>query len=318
MLAYTIRRVLLAIPVMLMVATAVFLLLRLTPGDPAGVILGPEATEERRLALRGELGLEDPLPVQYVRWLGKAARGDLGRSIFLDKPVTVALAERAQPTLLLTILALFVAVAIGLPTGVIAARARGSWLDLGTMGVAMVGIAMPTFWLGLNLIFIFAVLLRWLPVAGYQPLSAGPWEALRYLILPAITLGVAQGALLARMTRSMMLEVLDQDYVRTARAKGLTERAVVVRHALRNALIPVVTLIGIDFGTVIGAANLTETVFNWPGLGSEIANSVIDRDLPVILGLSLVVVVTYAVINLLVDLSYAWFDPRIRLGERDR
>ncbi len=311
MLAYTIRRVLLAIPVMLMVATAVFLLLRLTPGDPAGVILGPEATEERRLALRRELGLEDPLPVQYVRWLGKAVQGDLGRSIFLNKPVTVALAERAQPTLLLTILALLVSVLIGLPAGVIAARARGSWLDLGTMGVAMVGIAMPTFWLGLNLIFIFAVLLRWLPVAGYQPLSAGPWEALRYLILPAVTLGVAQGALLARMTRSMMLEVLDQDYVRTARAKGLTERAVVIRHALRNAFIPLLTVIGLSFAALMGGAVVTEQIFTIPGVGRLLIQAIGRRDFPLVQGTVLVIAALYVLINLGVDLLYAVVDPRI-------
>ena len=312
MLAYTIRRALLAIPVMLMVATAVFLLLRLTPGDPAGVILGPEATEERRLALRRELGLEDPLPLQYVRWLGKAARGDLGRSIFLNKPVTAALAERAQPTLMLTLLALLVSVAIGLPTGVIAARARGSWLDLGTMAVAMVGIAMPTFWLGLNLIFIFAVLLRWLPVAGYQPLSAGPWEALRYLILPAITLGVAQGALLARMTRSMMLEVLDQDYVRTARAKGLTERAVVLRHALRNAFIPLMTVIGLSFAALMGGAVVTEQIFTIPGVGRLLIQAIGRRDFPLVQGAVLVIAALYVLINLAVDLLYAVVDPRIR------
>ena len=311
MLAYTIRRVLLAIPVMLMVATAVFLLLRLTPGDPAGVILGPEATEERRLALRRELGLEDPLPVQYVRWLGKAVQGDLGRSIFLNKPVTAALAERAQPTLMLTILALLVSVIIGLPTGVIAARARGSWLDLSTMSVAMVGIAMPTFWLGLNLIFIFAVLLRWLPVAGYQPLTAGPWEALRYLILPAITLGVAQGALLARMTRSMMLEVLDQDYVRTARAKGLTERAVIVRHALRNAFIPLLTVIGLSFAALISGAVVTEQIFTIPGVGRLLIQAIGRRDFPLVQGTVLVIAALYVLINLGVDLLYAVVDPRI-------
>ncbi len=311
MLAYTIRRVLLAVPVMLMVATAVFLLLRLTPGDPAGIILGPDATEERRRELRRELGLEDPLPVQYVRWLGKVARGDLGRSLFLNKPVTAALLERAQPTLLLTIMALTVAIAIGLPTGVIAARQRGSWLDLGSMAVAMTGIAMPTFWLGLNLIFIFAVLLRWLPVAGYQPLSAGPWESLRYMILPAITLGVAQGALLARMTRSMMLEVLNQDYVRTARAKGLAERTVVVRHALRNAFIPLLTVIGLSFAALMSGAVVTEQIFNIPGVGRLLIQAIGRRDFPLVQGAVLVIAAIYVLINLLVDLLYAVVDPRI-------
>lgn len=312
MLAYTIRRLLLTIPVMLLVATGVFLLLRLTPGDPAGIILGPDATEERRMELRRELGLEDPLPLQYVRWLGRTLQGDLGRSLFLDKPVTAALLERAQPTLLLTSLALLVAVSIGLPTGIIAARARGSWLDLGSMGVAMVGIAMPTFWLGLNLILIFAVLLRWLPVAGYEPLSKGPWQSLRYLILPALTLGVAQGALLARMTRSMMLEVLGQDYVRTARAKGLAERGVILRHALRNAFIPLMTVIGLTFAALMGGAVVTEQIFNIPGVGRLLIQAIGRRDFPLVQGTVLVIAALYVLVNLTVDLLYAVVDPRIR------
>jgi peptide/nickel transport system permease protein len=311
-LAYTIRRLLAAIPVMLLVATGVFLLLRLTPGDPAGIILGPDATEERRQELRRELGLEDPLPVQYARWLGKIARGDLDRSLFLDQPVTSALLERAQPTLLLTLMALLVSVAIGLPTGIVAAHRRGSWLDLGSMGVAMVGIAMPTFWLGLNLIFVFAVLLRWLPVAGYQPPSAGLWESLRYLILPAVTLGVAQGALLARMTRSMMLEVLNQDYVRTARAKGVMERTVVVRHALRNAFLPLLTVIGLTFAALMGGAVVTEQIFNIPGIGRLLIQAIGRRDFPLVQGAVLVIAALYVLINLLVDLLYAVVDPRIR------
>jgi peptide/nickel transport system permease protein len=312
MLAYTLRRLVLAVPVMLLVATAVFLLLRLTPGDPAGIILGPDATEERRRELRRELGLEDPLPVQYARWLGKVARGDLGQSLFLNKPVTAAILERAQPTLLLTILALLVALLIGLPAGVIAARRRGSWVDLGTMAVAMAGIAMPTFWLGLNLIFLFAVTLRWLPVAGYEPLSAGPWRSLRHLILPAVTLGVAQGALLARMTRSMMLETLSQDYVRTARAKGLVERSVIIRHALRNAFIPLLTVIGLSFAALIGGAVVTEQIFTLPGVGRLLIQAIGRRDFPLVQGTVLVIAALYVLINLVVDLLYAVVDPRIR------
>ena len=314
MLAYTLRRLLLAVPVMLIVATGVFLLLRLTPGDPAGIILGPDATEERRLELRRQLGLEDPLPVQYVRWLAKAARGDLGQSIFLNKPVTAAILERAQPTLLLTIMALLVALLIGLPTGMIAAQHRGSWIDLATMSVAMVGIAMPTFWLGLNLIFLFAVTLRWLPVAGYEPLSAGPWASIRHLILPALTLGVAQGALLARMTRSMMLQTLSQDYVRTARAKGLAERAVVIRHALRNAAIPLLTVIGLSFAALMGGAVVTEQIFTLPGVGRLLIQAIGRRDFPLVQGTVLVIAALYVLINLLVDLLYAVVDPRIRHG----
>ena len=312
MLAYTLRRLVLAVPVMMLVATAVFLMLRLTPGDPAGIILGPDATEERRMELRRELGLEDPLLVQYVRWLGKVARGDLGQSLFLNKPVTAAILERAQPTLLLTILALLVSLLIGLPAGVIAAQRRGSWVDLGTMAVAMGGIAMPTFWLGLNLIFLFAVTLRWLPVAGYEPLSAGPWRSLRHLILPAVTLGVAQGALLARMTRSMMLETLSQDYVRTARAKGLVERSVIFRHALRNAFIPLMTVIGLSFAALLGGAVVTEQIFTLPGVGRLLIQAIGRRDFPLVQGTVLVIAALYVLINLVVDLLYAVVDPRIR------
>ena len=312
MLAYTVRRLLLLIPVMLLVATGVFLLLRMTPGDPAGVILGPDASEERRLELRETLGLDDPLLVQYGRWLGKMARGDLDRSLFLDQPVSEALLDRAEPTLLLTALALLVAVLLGIPTGIIAARARGTWLDLSSMGVAMVGIAMPTFWLGLNLIFVFAVLLRWLPVAGYAPLSEGLWESLRYMILPAVTLGIAQGALLARMTRSMMLEVLNQDYVRTARSKGLTERGVVLRHALRNAFLPLLTVIGLSFAALMSGAVVTEQIFNIPGVGRLLIQAIGRRDFPLVQGAVLVIAAIYVLINLLVDLLYAVIDPRIR------
>jgi peptide/nickel transport system permease protein len=312
MLAYTIRRLLLAIPVMLIAATGVFLLLHLTPGDPAGVILGSEASEEDRLALRRELGLEDPLPVQYVRWLSRTVQGDLGDSLFLNMPVTEAIAERAEPTLLLTTLALLVALVLGLPTGIVAARRRGSLLDLGTMGVAMGGIATPTFLFGLLLIFFFAVKLRWLPVAGYQPLAEGPWETLRYLILPAITLGAAQGALLARMTRSMMLDVLTQDYVRTVRAKGLIEQAVVVRHALRNAFIPLLTVLGLMFASLMSGAVVTEQIFNIPGVGRLLIQAIARRDFPLVQGSVLIIAGMYVLINLLVDLLYGYVDPRIR------
>ncbi|HEU5422277.1 MAG TPA: ABC transporter permease [Nitrolancea sp.] len=312
MLAYTLRRLLLTIPVMLLVATGVFLLLHLTPGDPVGVMLGPDASEEQRLEMRHRLGLDRPLVVQYVDWLGRVVRGDLGTSLFLDKPVTTALLERAQPTLMLTILASLVSLLVGLPSGVIAARRRGSWLDLGSMAVAMLGISMPTFWLGLNLILLFAVHLRVFPVAGYQPLSAGPWEALKYLVLPAVTLGVAQAALLARMTRSMMLEVLSQDYVRTARAKGLNEHAVLVRHTLRNAFIPLLTVIGLIVAALLSGAVVTEQVFNIPGVGRLLIQAIGRRDFPLVQGAVLVISAIYVLVNLAVDLLYAVIDPRIR------
>ena len=312
MLAFIVRRCLTTIPVMLLVATGVFLLLKLTPGDPVGVILGPDATEDRRAALRDQLGLNDPLPQQYGRWLWDAAHGDLGDSLFLDRPVLSAIGERAQPTLLLTAIAIIVTVVIGLPAGIIAAQNRGKWVDVGSMALAMVGISIPTFWLGLNLILIFGVKLRWLPVAGYKPLSAGLWECLKYLILPGITLGAAQAALLARMTRSMMLEVLNQDYVRTARAKGLIERRVVYAHALRNALLPLINIIGLAFAALLGGAVVTEQIFNIPGVGRLLIQAIGRRDVPLVQGTVLVTAGIYVLVNLIVDIVCAALDPRVR------
>lgn len=312
MLAYTIRRVILTIPVMLLVATGVFLLLHLTPGDPVGVMLGPDASEQQRTEMRQRLGLDRPLPIQYADWLSRVARGDLGRSLFLDKSVSSALLERTQPTLLLTILSSLVAIVVGLPSGIIAARRRGSWIDVGSMGIAMLGISMPTFWLGLNLILLFAVQWRALPVAGYEPLSSGLWESLKYMILPAITLGVAQAALLARMTRSMMLEVLNQDFVRTARAKGLNEHSVIYRHALRNAFIPLLTVIGLIVAALLSGAVVTEQIFNIPGVGRLLIQAIGRRDFPLVQGAVLVISAIYVLVNLAVDLLYAVIDPRIR------
>ncbi|CAN5254184.1 ABC transporter permease [soil metagenome] len=312
MVSFIIRRLVSMIPVMLIVATGVFLLLKLTPGDPVGVILGPDATEERRQALRDDLGLNDPLILQYVRWLGDAARGDLGDSLFLNQPVLTSLWERAEPTLVLTLLSTLVALSIGLPTGILAAQNRGKWLDMGSMGIAILGISMPTFWLGLNLILIFAVTLRWLPVAGYAPLSEGLWESLRYMILPAITLGVAQAALLARMTRSMMLDVLSAEYVRVARAKGLRERRVVYFHALRNALIPLINVAGLIFAALLGGAVVTEQIFNIPGIGRLLIQAVGRRDVPLVQGTVLVIAAIYVLVNLIVDIFSAVLDPRLR------
>lgn len=317
MISFVMRRIISIIPVMLLVATGVFLLLKLTPGDPVGVMLGPDATEERREALRDELGLNDPLPVQYVRWLADAVRGDLGDSLFLDEPVLSALADRAQPTLLLTLLSSLIALSIGLPLGIVAAQNRGKWLDVGTMALAILGISMPTFWLGLNLILIFAVKLRWLPVAGYAPLSDGLWESLRYLILPAFTLGVAQSALLARMTRSMMLDVLGTDYVRVARAKGLGERRVVYIHALRNATVPLINVAGLIIAALLGGAVVTEQIFNLPGVGRLLIQAVGRRDVPLVQGTVLVIAGIYVIVNLCVDVISAAIDPRLRSGAGD-
>ena len=309
---YLIRRLLAAIPVMILVATGVFLLLFLTPGDPAAVILGPDAKPEQIAELRTRLGLDQPVHIQLLNWYGRLIQGDLGQSIFLNRPVTQAIAERAEPTILLTTLASLVAISIGIPTGLLAALRRGRWLDTGAMFVAIGGVSMPTFWLGLNLIFVFGVLLNWLPVAGYQPLSAGLWENLRYLIMPAITLGLAQGALLARITRSMMLDTLNEDYVRTARAKGLAEPRVVQAHAFRNAMIPLVTVIGLIFAILMGGAVITEQVFNIPGVGRLLIQAISRRDYPVVQGVVLIVAGLYVMINLIVDVIYGYLDPRLR------
>jgi peptide/nickel transport system permease protein len=314
MTRYLIQRVLAAIPVMVMVATAVFLLLFLTPGDPAAVILGPDAKAEQVAELRARLGLDQPVYVQLANWYWRLLHGDLGRSIFEDRPVTEVILSRAEPTLLLTTLATLVAVVLGLTMGLVAALRRGRWQDTGAMLVAIGGVSMPTFWLGLNLIFVFGVLLGWLPVAGYQPLSSGLWESLRYLILPSVTLGLFQAALLARLTRSMMLETLGDDYVRTARAKGLAEQAVVVRHAFRNAAIPLVTVIGLIFAALMGGAVITEQVFNIPGVGRMLIQAVGRRDYPVVQGVVMVVAGLYVLINLLVDLLYGYLDPRLRVN----
>jgi peptide/nickel transport system permease protein len=314
MTRYLIQRVLAAIPVMVMVATAVFLLLFLTPGDPAAVILGPDAKAEQVAELRARLGLDQPVYVQLANWYWRLLHGDLGRSIFENRPVTEVILSRAEPTLLLTTLATLVAVLLGLTMGLVAALRRGRWQDTGAMLVAIGGVSMPTFWLGLNLIFVFGVLLGWLPVAGYQPLSSGLWESLRYLILPSVTLGLFQAALLARLTRSMMLETLGDDYVRTARAKGLAESAVVVRHAFRNAAIPLVTVIGLIFAALMGGAVITEQVFNIPGVGRMLIQAVGRRDYPVVQGVVMVVAGLYVLINLLVDLLYGYLDPRLRVN----
>jgi peptide/nickel transport system permease protein len=297
---------------MFVVAGGVFLLLYLTPGDPVSVILGPDASPQQIAELRQRLGLDQPVLVQVVRWFGRRLVGDLGPSIYLNRPVLQTLLERAEPTLMLTLLATLFAILLGLPIGIVSATRAGSWADLGAMLVAMGGISMPSFWVGLNLIFVFAVMLGVFPVAGYQPLSRGLWENLRYLALPAVTLGFAQAALLARMARSMMLEVLREDYVRTARAKGLAERTVVLVHALKNAMVPLVTVMGLTFAILMGGAVITEQVFNIPGLGRLLVQSVLRRDYPVVQGIVLVIAFNYVAINLLVDILYGFFDPRVR------
>jgi peptide/nickel transport system permease protein len=299
---------------MAVVVTVVFLLIHLIPGDPVSVMLGPDATPAQVQATRQALGLDRPLFEQLVRFYGRVLRGDLGQSYFLDRPVATAILERAEPTIVLSLAALFVAIAVGVPSGIVAAAAPGSLWDRALMLAALLGVCIPGFWLSLNFIYIFAVWLGWLPAAGYASVRLDPLAALRYMVLPAISLGLNQSALIARISRSCMLEVLRQDFIRTARAKGLSRRAVVALHAFRNALVPVVSVIGITMTILIGGAVVTEIVFNIPGLGRLIISAILRRDYPVVQGVVLVTAAVYVLINLALDVLYAFIDPRIRYG----
>jgi len=310
--AYLLRRLLALVPVMAVVVTVVFLLIHLIPGDPVSVMLGPEATPAQIEATRKALGLDRPILSQLLGFYARVLRGDLGHSYFLDRPVTTALWERAEPTIVLMLSALLVAVAIGVPSGVVAAAYPGSAWDRLLMTTALLGVCIPGFWLSLNFIYLFAVRLGWLPAAGYTSFATDPVAALRQMVLPAVSLGFNQSALIARIARSCMLEVLQQDYVRTARAKGVSERVVVFVHAFRNALVPVVAVIGVTMAILIGGAVVTEIVFNIPGLGRLIISAILRRDYPVVQGVVLVTAATYVLINLAVDVLYAFIDPRIR------
>ena len=312
MFGYLVRRLLAVIPVMAVVVTVVFLLIHLIPGDPVSVMLGPDASPAQIEATRRSLGLDRPVHSQLLGFFGRVLRGDLGQSYFLDRPVVTAIVERAEPTLMLMACALLVAVVIGVPSGVVAAAHRGSLWDRVLMLGSLLGVCVPGFWLSLNFIYLFAVRLGWLPAAGYASVFTDPMSALRYMVLPAVSLGFNQSALIARISRSCMLEVLQQDYIRTARAKGLSQRVVVYIHAFRNALVPVVTVIGITMAILIGGAVVTEIVFNIPGLGRLIISAILRRDYPVVQGVVLVTAATYVLINLAVDVAYAFIDPRIR------
>ena len=312
MFVYLVRRLLAVIPVMAVVVTVVFLLIHLIPGDPVSVMLGPEASPAQIEATRRSLGLDRPIHEQLLGFYARVLRGDLGQSYFLDRPVTTAIIERAEPTLMLMACALLVAVVIGVPSGVVAAAHRGSVWDRTLMLGSLLGVCVPGFWLSLNFIYLFAVRLGWLPAAGYASVLTDPVAALRYMVLPAVSLGFNQSALIARISRSCMLEALQQDYVRTARAKGLPDRAVTYAHAFRNALVPVVTVIGVTTAVLIGGAVVTEIVFNIPGLGRLVISAILRRDYPVVQGVVLVTAAVYVLINLAVDVLYAFIDPRIR------
>jgi peptide/nickel transport system permease protein len=312
MQTYVLRRLLALGPVMLVVATVTFVLLHLAPGDPASVIAGPYASAEDVGRLRRQLGLDEPLLVQLGRWYWRLLQGDLGQSIFLRRPVIEAILDRAEPTLLLTGLATLVAVLIGVPAGIVAARRHGGVLDQAVMLLALLGTSVPNFLLGLLLMLVFAVWLGWLPVAGYVALDVAPWRTLRSLLMPAFALGVVQAALIARITRSAMLDVLGEQFILAGRAKGLDERGVVYKHALKNAFVPILTVIGISFAVLLGGAVVIEQVFNIPGVGRLIIQAVLRRDYPVVQGVILVVGGIYVLVNLVVDLAYLLFDPRIR------
>jgi len=304
MLQYVIRRLVMVLPVLLGITAMVFLLMHITPGDPARVALGEHATEEAVAQLRREWGLDDPLAVQYARYVWGALRADLGRSFTHNRPVREELARTFPATLQLAAGGTFFAVAVGVPIGVLSATRPYSLADRLSMVVALLGVSMPVFWTAILLIMTFSIHLRWLPTSGRGGLD--------HLILPAITVASVSLALLARMTRSAMLDVLQEDYVRTARAKGLGQRLVVYRHALRNALIPVVTVLGQQFGLMLGGAVVTETVFAWPGMGRLIVQAILARDARVVQGAVLLLALTIVVINSLVDVAYGYIDPRIR------
>lgn len=332
MARYVIKRILTVVPVLLGVSILVFGFIRLIPGDPATVMLGERATPENVAQVRAQLGLDKPIYQQYLIFLGNALRGDLGTSVLRQEPVTEEIVRRFPATIELTLGAILVALCVGIPAGMISAIRRNSWFDTFSMLFALTGVSMPIFWLGLMMSFFFAVVLHLLPTGGrldastnFDPITnfllldsllrgnpAVFFEAIRHLILPSIALGTIPMAIIARMTRSAMLEVLGQDYIRTAHAKGLKERVVVIRHALRNALLPVITVIGLQTGILLSGAILTETVFSWPGIGRWLVDAIYARDYPIVQGVTLFIAIIFVAVNLTVDVLYSFVDPRIR------
>ncbi|WP_191084428.1 ABC transporter permease [Roseococcus microcysteis] len=312
MWAYIFRRVLATIPVMAIVALFVFSLLYLAPGDPAAVIAGDQASPEDVERIRASLGLDRPYLVRFGEWVFNILRGDLGTSIFTNLPVSHMIMQRVEPTLSLMVVTLVLSVTIAVPMGVVAAWKQGTHADRAVMAFAVLGFSVPVFVVGYVLAFVFALELDWLPVQGYTPLSQGLWPWFENLILPAIALGTVYIALIARITRATMLEVLSQDYIRTARAKGVGQRAILFLHALKNAAVPIVTVIGIGIALLIGGAVVTESVFAIPGLGRLTVDAILRRDYPVIQGVVLLFSFVYVLVNLVIDLLYTLFDPRIR------
>ena len=314
MRSYLARRLLLLVPVLVGVSVVVFLVLHLSPGDPAEIMLGSQATQEDLARLRRELGLTEPLHVQYLHWVAHVARGDLGRSLWMKRPVLDEVLNRYKATLVLTASGLLLSTLGGLALGVASAVRPHSFLDRASAVTSLFGASMPVFWLGIVLMVVFSLWLGWLPASGmWAPYGEGGLrDLLAHLVLPAVTLAAASLTIIARLTRSAMLEILSQDYIRTARAKGLVEQRVVFRHGLKNALIPIVTVVGVQAGYLLGGAVLTETVFAWPGVGLLMVQGILARDFPLVQGCVLVIALTFVLINLAVDLLYAWLDPRIQ------
>lgn len=312
MAAYILRRLLATIPVLLIVAVLVFLMLRLTPGDPAAIIAGDNATTDQIEIIRNRLGLDQPILAQFGIWAGRLVTGNLGESFFFKKTVAELILGRIEPTLSLALVTMAIAISVAVPLGVLAAYKQGTWIDRMVMGFSVFGFSVPIFVVGYALIYVFAITLGWVPVQGYQSISAGFGGFLQRLILPSVSLSVIYIALIARMTRASVTEVLGEDYIRTARAKGQVERIILFRHALKNAAVPIVTVIGLGIALLIGGVVVTESVFAIPGLGRLTVDAVLARDYPTIQAVILLFSVLYVAINLGIDLAYSLFDPRIR------
>lgn len=332
MINYIIKRLLALIPILIGVAVIVFLIVHLIPGDPAQTMLGERATDQALERLREQMGLNDPLPVQFWRYIKDLLRGDFGRSIMSNNPVSQELAQRFPATLELSFFAIMFAVGIGVPAGIFAAINQNSWFDNLSMLIALMGVSMPIFWLGLMFIWLFAVELGWFPPSSrigigldFSPITnlyvldsilqlnfSALKDVLHHLVLPAVALGTIPMAIIARMTRSSMLEVLRKDFIRTAYAKGLKRKVVIFKHTLKNAMVPIITVVGLQFGVLLGGAVMTETIFSWPGLGKYLVDAIYARDFPIVQGGILFFAGVFVIVNLLVDLSYALFDPRIQ------
>jgi peptide/nickel transport system permease protein len=312
MFAYILRRLLATIPVLAIVAVVVFSILHIAPGDPAALIAGDQATPEQILDIHAKLGLDLPLYEQFFKWLGRALTGDFGVSIFSNKPVALLFQQRLEPTIALTVMTTIVTVLLSIPIGVLAAWKAGSWIDRAVMSFAVLGFSFPVFVIGYILIYVFSIKLRLLPIQGFRPLSEGLWPFLSHLILPSFALGMSFMALIARITRASVLEVLSQDHIRTARAKGLPARQLLFSHALPNAAVPIVTIVGVGVAILLGGVVVTESVFAIPGIGRLVVDAILSRDYPVIQAVLLVFSFTYVIVNLAIDLLYVVIDPRIR------